>query len=489
LVIAGGHIEAESLARRMNDIATSLVPRRDFLIDEFQRNVRLTDRGVAAVERATHAGNLYAPEHIDTLAAAEAALHARVLLRRDVDYIVRNGAIELVDEFKGRVAENRRWPAGLQTALEAKEVLALRSQGRILGSITLQSLIRLYPRRCGMTGTAATEAREFREFYGLAVEPIPTHRPVIRIDREDVIFPDKHSSRSAIIAEIARIHATGRPILVGTTSVAESEHLGALVAAAGIPNQVLNARQDAAEAAIVARAGERGAVTISTNMAGRGTDIVLGEGVAALGGLHVIGTHRHESRRIDNQLRGRAGRQGDPGSSQFFISLQDDLLVRFGIANWTPDAEGIATVQRVVEGQYFETRQTLWKYFGLIEDHRQFVHDRRRELLLEGTDPSILAAIDLLWADYLAAITELREGIHWRSWGGREPFHEFITDSTRMFNELADRLDRLATGEEAPEPSSLDATWTYVVSDNPFGMMEERIARGVRRALTDLGVL
>jgi preprotein translocase subunit SecA len=224
-------------------------------------------------------------------------------------------------------------------------------------------------------------------------------------------------------------------------------------------------------------------------MAGRGTDIVLGEGVAVLGGLHVIGTHRHESRRIDNQLRGRAGRQGDPGSSQFFISLQDDLLVRFGIANWTPDAEGIATVQRVVEGQYFETRQTLWKYFGLIEDHRRFVHEQRRELLLEGTDPSILAAIDLLWADYLAAITELREGIHWRSWGGREPFHEFITDSTRMFNELADRLDRLATGEEAPEPSSLDATWTYVVSDNPFGMMEERIARGVRRALTDLGVL
>ena len=489
LVIAGGHVEAEHAARRMNTIAAGLLRGRDFSIDDHQRNVRLADHGVAAVERATQADNLFALEHIDILAGIEAALHARNLVRRDVDYIVRNDAIELIDEFKGRVAENRRWPAGLQTALEAKEGLPLRSQGRILGSITLQSLIRLYPHRCGMTGTAATEAQEFREFYGLDVAPVPTNRPVIRVDHPDVIFPDKWAKERAVVEEIARLHATGRPVLVGTASVAESERLGALVSAAEIPNQVLNARQDAAEASIVAQAGQRGAVTISTNMAGRGTDIVLGEGVAELGGLHVIGTNRHESRRIDHQLRGRAGRQGDPGSSQFLISLQDELLVRYGIAQWTPDAAGIATVQRVVEGQNFEIRQTLWKYQGLIEDHRRVVQDRRRELLLEGADPAVLAAIDVLWSDYLASITELRDGIHWRSWGGREPFQEFIADSTRMFNELADRLERLTTGEDIPEPASLDATWTYMVNDHPFGTMEERIASGVRRVLADMGLL
>ena len=452
LVIAGGAEEAEPLARRMAALVESLVPGRDFRADEFQRNVRLTDRGVNRVERALGCDNLYAEENLASLAAVEAALHARVLLRRNRDYIVRdhmgNSSIELVDEFKGRIALNRRWPAGLQTALEAKEGLELRSQGRILGSITLQNLIRMYPRRCGMTGTAATEAHEFREFYGMDVVKIPTHRPVIRIDHPDAIFEDKRWKERAVVHALGQMHALGRPVLVGTASVAESERLGALVAAAGIPHRVLNARQDAEEAAIVARAGERGAVTISTNMAGRGTDIVLGEGVAALGGLHVIGTNRHESRRIDHQLRGRAGRQGDPGSSQFFVSLHDDLLVRYGIANWPADPESIGAVQRVVEGQYFEARQTLWKYAGLIEDHRNIAQGRRRELLMEGADVRVLAAIDLAWSDYLGAVTELREGIHWRSWGGREPFHEFITDAEQMFGELMERIESISTAEE-----------------------------------------
>jgi preprotein translocase subunit SecA len=489
LVIAGGRFDAEHLARRMAELAEELIPGRDFFTDSFQRNVRLTDAGIRRVERAGGVPNLFAEEGVETLAAIEAALHARALLRRDVDYIVRNGAIELVDEFKGRVAENRRWPAGLQTALEAKEGLPLRVQGRILGSITLQNLIRMYPRRCGMTGTAATEAHEFREFFDLEVVPIPTNRPMIREDREDVLFPTKRDKERAVVRAIAQMHALERPVLVGTASVAESERLSAAVTAAGIPHHVLNARQDAEEARIVAGAGQRGAVTISTNMAGRGTDIVLGEGVAALGGLHVIGTNRHESRRIDYQLRGRAGRQGDPGSSQFFVSLQDDLLVRFGIRDWSLDSEGVETVQRVVEGQNFQIRQTLWKYDGILENHRKSVHERRRELLLGGADQALLLALDELWAEHLAGITELREGIHWRSWGGREPFYEFIRDSEEMFQDLMERLDRLESGEEPLPAHERGATWTYLVTDQPFGSLTDRAIRGMRDQMEAAGLL
>jgi len=423
LVIAGGDFGAEHLARQMASIASAMVPGRDFYTDGFQRNVRLTDAGIRRLEGATRIPNLFEEEGVEVLAAIEAALHARVLLHRDVDYIVRKDEIELVDEFKGRVAENRRWPAGLQTALEAKEGLPLKTQGRILGTITVQNLIRMYPTRCGMTGTASTEAHEFREFYDLEVVPIPTHRPIVRQDHGDVLFESKRDKERSVVRAIGEMHAMDRPVLVGTASVAESERLAAAVAAAGIPHHVLNARQDAEEARIVAEAGQRGAVTISTNMAGRGTDIVLGPGVAAVGGLHVIGTNRHESRRIDHQLRGRAGRQGDPGSSQFFVSLEDDLLTRFGIADWSLDSEGVETVQRVVEGQNFQIRQMLWKYDGILENHRRDVHERRRELLLDGAEPALLLALDELWAEHLAGITELREGIHWRSMGGREPFY------------------------------------------------------------------
>jgi preprotein translocase subunit SecA len=489
LVIAGGADQPEALARRMAAVASILNPNHDYRADDFHRNVHLTGRGARAVERMIGCENLYAPENLDALAAIEAALHARLLLRRDVEYIVRDGKIELVDEFKGRVAQNRRWPAGLQTAIEAKEGLPLRKQGRILGSITLQNLIRMYPRRCGMTGTAATESAEFRAFYGLEVVPIPTNKPVIRKDHPDAVFRNKRVKEAAVMDGIAQMHARGRPVLVGTSSVEESERLSERVTAAGIDHRVLNARQDAEEARIVAQAGQPGAVTISTNMAGRGTDIVLGEDVAELGGLHVIGMNRHESRRIDHQLRGRAGRQGDPGSSQFFLSVQDDLLARFGIRKWSPDAEGVSTVQRVIEGQNFEIRQTLWKYEGLIELHRTKVHERRRELLLEGADPGILAAIDHLWADYLAEVGELRDGIHFRSWGGREPLQEFLADASRMFDELNARIEAISSGEEPVDPAQRDATWTYVVNDQPLGTLTERFMRGVRRSLRDLGML
>jgi preprotein translocase subunit SecA len=485
LVIAGGHVEAEHLARKMAEIAAHMVPGRDFRIDEYQRNARLTDHGIARVEREAGIDNLYAEENVDALAAIEAAIHAGALLHRDVDYLVRNGAIELVDEFKGRVAENRRWPAGLQTALEAKERLPLRIQGRILGTITLQNLIRLYPKRCGMTGTAATESHEFREFYNLDVVPIPTHKPVIREDHEDFVFPHPRAKERSVVQAIVEAHTTGRPVLVGTASVKESERLSALAAAAGIPHRVLNARQDAEEARIVAQAGQRGAVTISTNMAGRGTDIVLGEGVAALGGLHVIGTNRHESRRIDHQLRGRAGRQGDPGSSQFYVSLEDDLMVRYDVDKWSRDAKGVEMVQRAVESQNFQIRQMLWKYDGLLESHRQVIHTRRRELLREHATPQLLLALDELWAEHLACVTELREGIHWRSWGGREPFYEFVHDAEEMFQALMERLERLSSGEEPLPDHERGATWTYLVTDQPFGLLGERQLTAARRWLRE----
>ncbi len=489
LVIAGGDFGAEHLARQMAAIAAQMIPGRDFFTDGYQRNVRLTDTGIRLLERAARVKNLFDEDGVETLGAIEAALHARVLLHRDVDYIVRHGEIELVDEFKGRVAENRRWPAGLQTALEAKEGLPLRTQGRILGSITVQNLIRMYPRRCGMTGTAVTESHEFREFYDLEVVPIPTHRPVVRQDHADVLFETKRDKERSVLRAIGEMHAMGRPVLVGTASVAESERLGAAVEAAGIPHRVLNARQDAEEARIVAEAGQRGAVTISTNMAGRGTDIVLGEGVAVLGGLHVIGTNRHESRRIDHQLRGRAGRQGDPGSSQFFVSLEDDLLMRFGIGEWSLDADGVETVQRVVEGQNFQIRQTLWKYDGILENHRREIHERRRELLAEGAESALLLALDELWAEHLAGITELREGIHWRGWGGREPFLEFVRDSEAMFQELMARLERLSSGEDPIPEHERGATWTYLVSDQPFGNLTDRTIRGLRDHMVQTGML
>src|SRR5262249_3348497 len=281
LVIAGGKSDEEPLADRVNRITRHFRRFSHFNIDEYGRNIALTDAGIQAVEDAFACGNLFAVDNLSLLTAVQDSLHAHALLRRDVDYLVKNGAVESVDEFKGRVVQDRRWPAGLHTAIEAKEGVALLKQGRTLGSITVQNLTALYPKLCGMTGTAATQAEEFRKIYGLEVDVIPTNRPVIRVDPPDVIFRTRREKEAAVIEEIARIHETGQPILVGTASVAESERLSARIR--GVPRHVLNARNEEQEAAIIARAGERGAVTISTNMAGRGTDIRLGAGVAELG--------------------------------------------------------------------------------------------------------------------------------------------------------------------------------------------------------------
>jgi preprotein translocase subunit SecA len=491
LVIAGGQEDQEPLAYRVDRLIRRFHRYQHFTLDEYGRNIALTDAGIRAAETTFGRGNLFAEENLTLLTAVQDSLHAHALLHRDVDYLVKDGAIESVDEFKGRIALNRRWPAGLHTAIEAKEGVALKTQGRILGSVTLQNLIGLYPLVCGMTGTAATQADEFRMIYGLDVETIPTNRPLVRVDYPDELFDTKSEKEAAVIEEIRRVHSTGEPVLVGTRSVEESERLSGRLKA--IPHQVLNARHEEQEAGMIALAGERGAVTISTNMAGRGTDIKLGPGVAELGGLHVIGTNRHESRRIDNQLRGRAGRQGDPGSSRFFISAEDDLFRKYGSdlerLQYNPEE-----IQRLVEGQNLDIRQFLHKYESVIEGQRQKIGGRR-QATLTGDSPCSselerlvsLATIDDLWSEYLAAIMDLREGVQWLSYGGRQPLYEYLTAVDSLFQQLEIRIDdeipkRLAHArEQGLDPSQRGATWTYLTTDQPFGSWSERVMRGLVR--------
>ncbi len=446
LVIAGGEAGEQPLAYQVDRITRFFHRGRHFTLDEYARNIALTDAGIRAIETSFGCGNLFEEQNLALLTAVQDSIHAHALLRRDVDYLVKDGAIESVDEFKGRIAENRRWPAGLHTAIEAKEGLALKIQGRILGSITLQNLISLYPMVCGMTGTAATQAEELRLVYGLEVEVIPTNRPMIRADLPDRVYARKFDKERAVLQEIRRLHASDQPVLVGTRSVEESERLSARLS--DIPHQVLNARHEEQEAGMIARAGLAGAVTISTNMAGRGTDIQLGPGVAELGGLHVIGTNRHESRRIDNQLRGRAGRQGDPGRSEFFISFEDDLLVKYGA-----ESEDIEGIQRIAEGQNLEIRRFLQKYESVIEGQRQKIQQRRQAILTGETAVSselerlvALRTIDDQWADYLAAITDLREGVQWLSWGGRDPLHEYLTSVHSLFTSWKSSSTRRSPG-------------------------------------------
>ena len=505
LVIAGGDTDDSAIAYRANQVVRQFQDQTHYTVDVGAHNAVLADGGVRAVEDAFASGNLFDENNLRLLTAVQDALHAHALLRRDVDYLVKDDAVEMVDEFKGRIALNRRWPAGLQTAIEVKEGVASKSQGMILGSTTIQHLVALYPRICGMTGTAATQSLEFEKVYGLRVETIPTNRPVIRIDHPDVLFETRAAKEQAVLDEIRRVHATGQPILVGTASVEESERLSGMLL--DIEHRVLNARNDEAEAAIVARAGQRGAVTISTNMAGRGTDIKLGEGVAALGGLYVIGTNRHESRRIDNQLRGRAGRQGDPGCSRFFVSLEDPLMVKYGELDQSR-SKNPETIQRLVEGQHLDQRLFLHGYDVPVEGQRNRIHSHRQSIL-DGTIACksdferlvTLRVIDDLWADYLARIEELRSGTPWQSYASssapfflsldrRDPHSIFLHQIDAWFPELEAAIPeevarRIAEAEsdEDSRPSERGAVWTYLTTDQPFGGWTKRILDGLRRKL------
>jgi len=521
LVIAGGEGAPAHLARRANTIAPRLVRGVDFECEGGERRVVLTEQGAAKAEALLGCGNLFEPANGGLLAALVQALHAHALLARDVDYIVRDGRVALVDETKGRVAELRRWPEGLQAAVEAREGLEVQHAGRILGSITLQSFIALYPRVCGMTGTAATQAAEFREIYGLEVVAVPTNRPLVRSDLPDVVWASREEKHAALLSRIREAHERGRPVLVGTASVAESEALGQKLAEAAIPHSVLNARNEEAEAAVIRQAGRIGAVTISTNMAGRGTDILLGgdpprerEQVVALGGLLVLGTNRHESRRIDHQLRGRAGRQGDPGESEFHVSLEDEIFRRFGL-----DREvDLDHAQRVIEGQHLEIRQNLLRYERILELQRRIVHAQRREVLLGGAESLVarqlperwaellgelgedaahglerdvtLATMDAEWSQYLEEVGQTREDAAWVALAG-VPLHEYQRNVARMFDSFWEHLDAEVLGvfsagsaeAIAAKAAGTGATWTYQTNDQAFPDVMARMVERIRRLL------
>ncbi|MDP3178758.1 MAG: hypothetical protein Q8M76_12705, partial [Spirochaetaceae bacterium] len=499
----------------------------DFRVDRREGKVVLLPRGEEKIEAFLGIAGAHEPSAFASWARVHAALRARALLSRDVDYVVREGRAELVDEFTGRAVSDRKWPYGVQTAIEAAEGLEPGSEGRIYGSIPVREFMRLYPRLCGMTATAVPSAEELSEAYGLGIVVVPPNEPVARVDAPDVVYRTRRGKTEAILRNLVRERKSGRPVLVGTSSVRDSEELAASVRAAGIPCEVLNAKNDREEARLVARSGELGAVTIATNMAGRGTDIRLASGVAALGGLYVIGTNRHESRRVDDQLRGRAGRQGDPGLSRFFSSLDDPLFERFGARFLLPreyrsamteeeayaaDAEGpirdervakeIDRAQRIIEGRNHAARRALGKCGRPLEIDRRLVRSLRDAALLYGELPDsveqalgrnaglprssavvlYLARLDRFWADHLAFVDDLREGAPLARYGGRDPDLEFVRRIEEAFDEgfrraeaeaAADVVSVSAGAGDAEEPAlaALDrptGTWTYALDEDPL---------------------
>ncbi|HSS60727.1 MAG TPA: preprotein translocase subunit SecA [Candidatus Limnocylindrales bacterium] len=381
--------------------AARLTEGEDYDVDLKHKSASLTEPGIAKMERWTGIRNIYDLENVIEAHQINQALKAKALFLRDRDYLVKDAEVIIVDEFTGRTMPGRRWSDGLHQAVEAKEGVKVQQEQKTIATITVQNYFRQYEKLAGMTGTAVTEAEEFHKIYGLDVVVIPTHRDMVRTDHADVIYKSEKSKFEAVIDEIVEMNKEGRPVLVGTVSVEKSERLAKMLERRGLKHNVLNAKQHEREAAIVAEAGQASAVTIATNMAGRGTDIVLGAGVKEVGGLHIIGTERHESRRIDNQLRGRAGRQGDPGSSRFFISLEDDLMKIFGPAAdrigrlmtslevepiehpWV--ARSIASAQKKVEGMHFDSRKHVVEYDDVMNKQRQIVYEERRKVL-EGAD-------------------------------------------------------------------------------------------------------
>ncbi len=398
LIISGPAEKSTELYHLVNGIIPRLVSERDFTVDEKARSAVMTEEGIAKAEQLLKVDNLYDPKYIEILHHVNQALKAHNLFKRDVDYIVKNGEVIIVDEFTGRLMPGRRYSEGLHQALEAKENVKIENENQTLATVTFQNYFRMYDKLSGMTGTADTEAAEFKKIYDLDVMVIPTNQPMIRIDNSDVIYKTRKEKFDAAINEIVELNKKGQPVLVGTISIDVSENFSIKLNKRGIKHSVLNAKNHEKEAEIISLAGQKGAVTISTNMAGRGTDIVLGEGVTELGGLHILGTERHESRRIDNQLRGRSGRQGDPGSSRFYLALEDDLLRIFGGERITgimeklgmEDGEpienklisrAIENAQAKVEGHNFDIRKQLLEYDDVMNQQREVVYRQRREAL------------------------------------------------------------------------------------------------------------
>ena len=398
LIISGGVMQNVNLFEQADNFAKSLKENVDYVKEEKARSITLTDEGAHKCEKAFHIDNLYDINNTALVHHINLALKANYFMKNDVDYVVQDGEVVIVDQFTGRLMKGRAFSEGLHQAIEAKEHVKINQETKTLATITFQNLFRMYNKLSGMTGTAKTEEEEFRNIYNMYVICIPTNKPVIREDATDLLYPGKEGKYNAIIRVVEERHKLGQPILIGTIAIETSELLSKMLTKKKIKHEVLNAKNHAREAEIIAHAGEKGAVTIATNMAGRGTDIKLGEGVKELGGLCVIGTERHESRRIDNQLRGRAGRQGDPGFSQFFVSFEDDLLVRFGSDRYkdmmasigfTGDqairnkmfAKTVETAQKRVEGNNFDIRKHLLSYDDVMNTQRNIIYERRNEIL------------------------------------------------------------------------------------------------------------
>jgi preprotein translocase subunit SecA len=424
LIISGPAEKSTHLYYDVNNIIPNFKPEEHYTVDEKSKASSLTEAGVAYAEKLLNVDNLYDTNNIDVLHHVNQALKAHAIFTRDVDYIVKDGEVIIVDEFTGRLMPGRRYSEGLHQALEAKEKVKIANENQTLATITFQNYFRMYDKLSGMTGTADTEAAEFGKIYGLAVVVVPTNQPMIRNDFPDVIYRTRREKFEAVLDEIVELHKTGQPVLVGTVNIDVSEDVSRKLKKRNVRHNVLNAKNHAGEAEIIANAGQQGAVTISTNMAGRGTDIVLGEGVTDLGGLHIIGTERHESRRIDNQLRGRSGRQGDPGSSRFYLALEDDLLRIFGgerisgIMSRLGMQEGepiehkmisraIENAQSKVEGHNFNIRKQLLEYDDVMNQQREVVYQQRRHAI---TNESLRPVIDDMISDFSEEIVSMHAG-------------------------------------------------------------------------------
>ncbi len=544
LIISAPDTESSNWYQEFARIIPQLDPKTDYEIDEKMKAVTLTESGIDKIERILGMNNIYEQKGIKYLHHLEQALRAETLFKRDRDYIVKNGQVIIIDEFTGRLMPGRRWSGGLHQAIEAKEGVRVQPESLTLASITFQNYFRLYKKLAGMTGTAVTSAEEFDKVYKLEVIVVPTNKPMIRKDLPDRVYKTERAKFRAIIKEIKERHSRGQPILVGTRSVEKNEYIGKLLEREGIPHQILNAKNHQREGEIISQAGRVGQVTVATNMAGRGVDIILGgnppdpeeaEKVRKLGGLMVIGTERHEARRIDNQLRGRAGRQGDPGCSQFFVSLEDDLMRIFGgdrikslmSALKIPEdqpieakivSKAIEEAQSKVEGMNFDSRKYLLEYDDVMNIHRETIYRKRKEVLASspeqlekkmedivsrfGFDKEqlkkkaetigkdkfyqlvrfiFLRTIDGLWIEHLENMDYLRESVRLRAYGQRDPLVEYKSEGHKMFKRLLETCDATVAKTIFAINIKPEKSEPLTVSPRPVVQQAAPITRGKRK--------
>ena len=520
LIISAPAAESENLYTVFAGVAAKLKKEEHYTVDEKMKSVTLTDAGIEEAEKALGIENIYTDRGIKYVHHLETAVRAKALYTRDKEYVIRDGEAVIVDEFTGRLQPGRRWSDGLHQAVEAKEGVTIQQESRTYASVTYQNYFRMYEKLSGMTGTALTSQEEFFTVYGLDVVPVPPNTPVVRKDRNDLIFQTEKGKFDAIIKKVTEVHATGQPILIGTASIDKNELLSTVLTKAGVPHQMLNAKNHTHEGEIIAAAGRKGAVTLATNMAGRGVDIKLGgpnptdkerEEVLNLGGLFVLGTERHEARRIDNQLRGRSGRQGDPGETQFYVSMEDSLMRvfggdrvkrlmgTFGIPEDQPIetrmiSKQLETAQTRIEGFHFDSRKQVLAYDDVLNRQRQAIYARRRKLLkgsrgevdailLEITDaiPEVVEAIevkkkefgeevwyelvrklilqvtDIIWVEHLEVMGYTRSSVNLRAYGQRDPLIEYRKEGNRLFKEMQEAtLHRIAEIIPNMQPAAIE---------------------------------